>query len=91
MQGRKLFKIVKPLALIISLIFKIIPNFKLFVIWDLLSIFDNKMAVFFRYCILKSKCKVCGDNIYVGKNVTVKKLGSLELGSNISINNNIIY
>ena len=45
MQGRTLFKIVKPLALIISLIFKIIPSFILFFIWDLLSIFDNKSTV----------------------------------------------
>jgi len=88
MQGRTLFKIVKPLALIISLIFKIIPNFILFFIWDLLSIFDNKIAVFCRYCIIKSKSQVCGDNIYIGKNVTLKKVSSLELGSNISINNN---
>ena len=88
MQGRTLFKIVKPLALVLSFLFKIIPNFILFFIWDLLSIFDNKVAVFFRYCIIKSKSKKCGDNIYVGKNVTIKKIGSLELGSNISIHNN---
>ena len=88
MQGRTLFKIVKPVTLIISFSFKIIPTFILFVVWDLLSIFDNKVAVFFRYCIIKSKSKECGDNIYVGKNVTIKKIGSLELGSNISIHNN---
>ena len=88
MQGRTLFKIVKPLVLIISLIFKIIPNFILFFIWDLLSVFDNKIAVFFRYCIIKSKSKVCGDNVYIGKNVTLKKVSSLELGSNVSIHNN---
>ena len=88
MQGRTLFKVVKPLALIISLIFKIIPSFILFFIWDLLSIFDNKAAVFFRYCIIKSKSKTCGDNVYIGKNVTLKKIGSLELESNISIHNN---
>ncbi len=88
MQGRTLFRIVKPLALVLSFLFKIIPNFILFFIWDLLSIIDNKVAVFFRYCIIRSKSKICGDNIYVGKNVTIKKIGFLKLGSNISIHNN---
>ena len=88
MKGRTLFKIVKPLALMISFLFKITPYFILLFIWDLLSIFDNKVAVFFRYCIIKSKSKICGDNIYVGKNVTIKKISFLELGSNISIHNN---
>ena len=88
MQGRILFKIVKPIALVVSFLFKIIPNFILLFIWDLLSIFDNKVAVFFRYCIIKSISRICGDNIYIGKNVTIRKLRSLELGSNISIHNN---
>lgn len=88
MEGRKLFKIVKPIANFMALIFKIIPVSILFILWDINSVFENKVAVFIRYCIIKAKAKSCGDNIYIGKNVTIKYIKNLELGNNVSIHNN---
>ena len=88
MKGRNLFRYIKYIAYLISLIMRIIPNFILYFIWDISSIFENKVAIFIRYCIIKSKSKACGDNVFVGKNVTIKCIELLELGDNISIHNN---
>jgi len=88
MNGRKIFSYIRYFAYIASFIMKFFPNFLTLFLWDLVSIFDNKLFVFIRYCLVRSKAKKCGDNIFIGKNVTIKYMESLDLGDNISIHNN---
>lgn len=38
-----------------------------------------------RFLWLKQKAKHCGNNIYIGENVTMKNVSNLSIGSNVSI------
>lgn len=54
----------------------------------LLHLFDSsegKVAILFRYLYLKKYCKSTGENIFIGKNVNLKNLHNLSIGSNVSI------
>jgi acetyltransferase-like isoleucine patch superfamily enzyme len=88
MNGRALFGYIRYFAYSVSSIMRFIPNFVLFFVWDIVSIFENRPAVLMRYCIIRAKAKKCGDNVFLGKNVTIKCIESLELGDNVSIHNN---
>ena len=87
MNGRTLFQKIKYVAYFLSFIFRFVPNFVMFFIWDFVSIFENKAAVLIRYCIIRSKSRSCGDNIYIGKYVTIKSIEFLSIGDNVSIHN----
>lgn len=45
----------------------------------------SKGGILFRYCYFKQKCKSCGSNIAIFKNVIIKHPSFISLGSNISI------
>lgn len=74
-------RIINMLFLIIRFVPKPILNL-------LLHFFDSsegKIAILFRYLYLKKYCKSTGQNIYVGKNVNLKNIHNLSIGSNVSI------
>lgn len=57
------------------------------ILWGISDLFDGKISAFVRYCIIKKIAANAGDNVYIGKNVTIKNPENLSLGKNISIHN----
>lgn len=88
MSGRVIFKFLKFPLLILVLIFKFMPNFMLRIVWSLLLPFNGYISKSIRYCILKSKAKMIGDNVLIGANTFIKKWGNFTCGSNVSIHEN---
>lgn len=62
-----------------------LPEFLLNFIWNRLSNSESKIPLFFRYLYIKKYSEKCGENIYLGKNITIKNIKNLILGDNISI------
>lgn len=85
MNGRALFRKLSWVICIINVIFKFIPNIILKFILLLLDNSESKIALLFRYLYVKKRAKNCGENIFIGRNVVLKNLSKLDLGSNISI------
>jgi acetyltransferase-like isoleucine patch superfamily enzyme len=84
-SGKDLFNKYKSQLSFLERIFRILPSI---LINTLLLIVDNsegKFALLIRYLYVKRFSKQCGENIFIGKNVTLKNINYLELGSNISI------
>jgi len=88
MSGRNLFKKGK---FIINLFVKIVsffPKFLIVFLWDIISPYSQLLFIGVRYVILKSLVKECGDNVRIGKNVTIIYWDRLKIGSNVSIHAN---
>lgn len=85
MSGREQFARYKRVINLGSIFFKLIPNFVLIRFLAFFDSLETKEAILLRYLYLKKNAAECGDNIFIGKYVTLKNVESLELGSNISI------
>jgi len=70
---------------LLSYLISIIPKPLLNIIWHFFDSTEGKIAILFRYLYLKKYCKTTGENIFVGKNVNLKNLQNLSMGSNVSI------
>lgn len=90
MNGRQLFKTIKPILIIGALIFNILPTFFLKFIWSLLLPFNGFFSKSIRYCIIKGKAKKIGDNLSIGANTIIKKWKNFSCGDNVSIHENCI-
>jgi acetyltransferase-like isoleucine patch superfamily enzyme len=54
----------------------------------MISQYSQIVFIGIRYVLLKSMIKKCGDNVMIGKNVTIRNWKNLEIGNNSSINAN---
>lgn len=88
MTGENIFKRLKPLFIVLQQIARIIPLFIINFFWSLLLPFEGKISCGFRYVLLARLCKNCGDNVFIGRNVTIKNTFNLVVGSNVSIHAN---
>lgn len=70
---------------VLYFLIRIIPRPLLNIIWHFFDSSEGKVAILFRYLYLKRYCKNTGENIFVGKNVNLKNLQNLSIGSNVSI------
>lgn len=70
---------------ILKKIVKIIPKPLLNFTWVLFDSTESKFAILFRYLYLTKYCEKAGENIFVGKNVNLKNIKYLSIGSNVSI------
>ena len=84
-SGRDVFKKSEKVIKVLSLVFSVLPSFILDFIWAISSPFSGVIAIGIRYLIIKSKARFIGDNVYVGKSVTIKNIHNLIIGSNVSI------
>lgn len=75
----------KVLITFLEKVIEVIPRMILNYIWTLYDCSESKIAVLYRYLYLKKYCKSVGDNVFIGKNVNLKNLQNLLLGSHISI------
>ncbi|WP_293943121.1 MULTISPECIES: acyltransferase [unclassified Sphingobacterium] len=85
MQGRKIFKYVKPLLNTCSAILRFFPAFVNYFLWDLFSNFGGKLFCGLRFILAKAICKNVGDNVYFGKYVILKNAKHISIGNNVSI------
>ncbi len=73
------------LLYIISVFFKYTPDWIVRFVWSLSSVFSGYISLSVRYCILKSRCKSVGKNVYIGKYVIMKNIENIAIGDNVSI------
>ncbi|WP_239732889.1 acyltransferase [Mammaliicoccus sp. P-M55] len=74
-------KILKVLQIPINIMPKIILN----TIWDVTSTSESLGAILYRYLYSKKYAKYIGDNVFIGKYVTLKNMKNLSVGNNVSI------
>lgn len=74
---KMIFKLGKKLSILPSPILK--------TMWYFTQSSESKLSIFIRYIYISKYCKSVGDNIFIGKYVTLKNIDKLNLGSNISI------
>lgn len=49
------------------------------------AVFPGRIGVGLRYLLIRSISPRCGDNVYIGRFVTIKSVKTLHVGSNVSI------
>lgn len=86
--GREKFSRFKKLLNINAILFSVLPKFVRVFLWDISSRYSQTIFIAFRYVLLKTFVKDCGDNIRIGKNVSLLNTQGLVLGNNISIHDN---
>lgn len=87
-SGREKFKKNKRLISICVYFFKLFPKWFLQYLWDSVSNHSQIIYVGFRYILLKSLVKSCGDNVKIGTNVQILCWDKLSIGNNVSIHSN---
>lgn len=85
MKGKKIFQYFKFVLVFSSYLFKILPNSLSYFLYDLCSVIPGKLGLGLRYSFLLAKAKKVGENVYVGRFVTLKNIHMLTVGSNVSI------
>lgn len=85
MSGRQSFRKFKRIILLMVGLINLTPLFFRRFLWGMSTNFGGKMAVALRYVLLKSMAKEVGDNVYLGRFVTIKNPQNLSVGSNVSI------
>lgn len=85
MNGRKLFLKYDFIIKVLVKMSKYIPTPLFSSLYNVSSISEGKLPLLIRYLYLKKYCLSCGDNIFIGRNVVLKNLDKLSLGSNVSI------
>lgn len=84
-SGRVSFLKWKPVIRAGLTLFRVMPQFLQKFIFNLSSMFDGRFSVVIRYFYVKSNSKRCGDNVYIGRYVTIKNCNGLEIGNNVSV------
>lgn len=87
-SGRDKFRKSRVVILICVKLVSILPRFIRVFLWDLTSRYSQVLFIGFRYIILRSMIKRCGDNIRIGTNVQIINWEQLCIGSNVSIHAN---
>ena len=85
MSGRDTFAKHSKIINFLFTIYKVIPKFLTIRVLALFDGLETKEALLLRYFYVKREAKICGDNIFIGKYVTLKNLNNLSIGSNVSI------
>jgi acetyltransferase-like isoleucine patch superfamily enzyme len=65
-----------------------LPRSLVSALWTLINGFPGKVGLGLRYCLCKRLAADCGDNVYIGRDVTIKQWENLYLGKNVSIHQN---
>lgn len=63
----------------------VLPKKLLNIIWDATSTSESLIAILYRYLYLRKYAKAIGDNVFIGKFVTLKNVKNLSIGKNVSI------
>ena len=57
-------------------------------LWDMSRPFGGHLALLLRYALLRADSGAIGENVYIGRNVTILNRDGLRIGSNVSIHEN---
>ena len=85
MSGREKFQKIKPIIIILSLLFSLLPKQFLNMKLKKIQAKEGKFAMLKRYCILKNIAKSIGDNVSIHSNVYLINPQNLIIGNNVSI------
>lgn len=86
--GRSQFKKFKFIIIVMTFFVKLFPKAIRVFMWDCIGRYSQVPFIAFRYILLRTLCNSIGDNIRIGKNVTIISWEKLYLGNNISIHDN---
>ncbi|WP_415363307.1 hypothetical protein L1F34_002334 [Mammaliicoccus lentus] len=82
MSKRKLlYKFIKFVDKLVNIVPRIILNF----LWNISSSSESLLSVLYRYLYLRKYAQSIGENVFIGKYVTLKNIEDFNLGNNISI------
>jgi len=85
MTGRNIFNTFDSLINFVVTILRLLPRKMRVIFWDFTNSLPGILGIGLRYCILKSLCKQCGKNVFIGVNVAISGFHELEIGNNVSI------
>jgi acetyltransferase-like isoleucine patch superfamily enzyme len=88
MNGRVLFKLLKPLIFLTNLLFHFFPKFLIEYLWIISDLLPNKLMIGVKYLCAKRLLKSIGDNVSFGRSVTIKNCENISIGCNVSIHDN---
>lgn len=85
MTGREMFKKYKWIVSFFSFFIKKKKLKSRYKMLEKYNFKNSKFSLLIRYLVIKNTAKKCGDNVYIGKNVVLKNIEHMEIGSNVSI------
>jgi len=85
MSGREKLEKYRHIIGLMIIISILIPKFIFNFLWTITASSEGSLPLLIRYFYVKKYAKACGDNIFIGKYVTIKNIQGLILESNISI------
>lgn len=85
MSGRMQFSRYEKLINFIYFFVKFLPNSFQLIVLNFFDGYEGKPVLLLRYFYVRKNAALCGENIFIGKYVTLKNIDGLSLGSNISI------
>lgn len=86
--GRGMFDKFRMIILLLTFFISLLPYKIRLILWEVINYFPGKIGIGLRYITLSSLTKKCGDNVYIGKGVTINNFSELIIGKNVSIHNN---
>ncbi|MGR5341954.1 acyltransferase [Vibrio astriarenae] len=84
MSSKSFYKF-QPFIGLLRKVFSIFPTPLLKILWSLFNSGDSNVSLLVRYLVLCSRVKQCGDNVFVGPNVSIRGFDKLTIGNNVSI------
>lgn len=69
-------------------LFKFIPARLCMFLWSFSDLFYGNIGCLIRYCVMKKLAKKCGERVYIGRGVEIRKWDKLEVGDHVSIHQN---
>lgn len=85
LSGRDLFNRYRPLISLWCKAISVLPTLVRNFLWDASSNFEGRIALLFRFAALRAAGAGLGENVFIGRNVTIRNAASLVIGSNVSI------
>ena len=88
LTGREKFQENQKLIGFVIRITKVLPRSIRMFLWDWSSKYSQILFIGFRYVLLRTLIKQCGNNVRIGTNVQIVNWKGLEIGDNVSIHAN---
>jgi acetyltransferase-like isoleucine patch superfamily enzyme len=85
MRGRTLFKLTKPLLLVLAAFFAVLPRGAARMLLILARPVPTRIGIALRYALLRRLARRCGDCVAVHENVFLFRLEHADFGDNVSV------
>ena len=84
-SGKGAFIRWRGVILLFAHLFRFLPRALVRWLWCCSDLFEGKLALALRYLCLRRLSAACGDNVFVGRSVTLRYGENLRIGSNVSL------